>query len=337
MSLLQSVRSINTRMAACVGTYTPSVKGTSMSSVVQTGVGGIDGSVGSNTNGSGFGGFGAGGNGLGSGGGGGGGGGNLITYYVEDLADIIKIIISIRGSDKDNILPMTESELQASLKYLGKIQKKLSNSYTKTVDPKAEYRTIRSNILTNDIVIYILYFAYNFCDYQITQYQLIKAINNYQARYLKALQNNQQSNSGYTSFTNLSVNLAINTSIKDEYINYIKFYGIPKKGYFVPSILERINLGIINETNYKMFIPDVPSIIDPIDQQWVLPDTIDSLFASDQAVSDTFIDPQNSKNIVTETIDTDEIIGSDGKVHYSTDILTTDMYGNLLADINIYV
>jgi hypothetical protein len=337
MSLLQSVRSINTRMAACVGTYYPCLKGTSMSSVVQTGVGGIDGSVGSNTNGSGFGGFGAGGNGLGSGSGSGGGGGNLITYYVEDLANIIKIIISIRGSDADNILPMTESELQASLKYLGTIQKTLSKSYTKTVDPKAEYRTIMSNILTNDIVIYILYFAYNFCDYQITQYQLIKAINNYQARYLKALQNNQQSNSGYTSFTNHSVNLAINTSIKDEYINYIKFYGIPKKGYFVPSILERINLGIINETNYKMFIPDVLSIIDPIDQQWVLPDTIDSLFASDQAVSDTFIDPQ-TKNTVNETVGIQEITGSsDGKIHYSTDILETDIYGNVLANINIYV
>ena len=329
MSLIHSARGINTRMAACVGTFNPTGgKTTSTSSIVQTSQGGISANLGSNTSNEG-------GSSGGGGGGGSGGGGNLITYYVSDLAAIIKIIISIRGSVNDNVLPMSESELQASLAYLVSIQKKLSNSYTKSVDPKAEYRFILSNILTNDIVIYILYFAYNFCDYQITQYQLIKAINNYQARYLRALQNNQQ-NSNYTSFTNQSVNLAINTSIKDEYINYIRYYGIPKKGYFVPSILERIHMAIINDTNYAMFSPDMLSIIDPIDQQWVLPDTIDSLFVSGQTISDTFIDPQ-TKGTVIETIETDEVIGPDGKVHYSTDIIQTDNSGNVLASIQIYV
>jgi hypothetical protein len=338
MSLLQSVRSINTRMAACFGTYSPGVKGTSMSSVVQTSSGGISGSSGTNTNGSGFGGFGAGGNGFGSGDGGGGGGGNLITYYVADLATIIEIIVRIKAHKTitgEIIPPMNEKELHAKLEFLVSLQLKLSNTYTKSVDPTADYKTIYTNILTTDIFIYILYFAYNFCDFQLTQYQLIRGINNYQARYLQALKNNQENNAN-TSFTQHTISLAINTSIKTEYLDYIKYYGIPKKGYFVPSILERLHTKIINNTNYEMFKPDALDLVDPIDQNWVLPTTINSLTASHQSINSTFIDPQ-TKKVVNESVTTNQVPGLDGKIHYTTNILETDELGNVLTNISIYV
>ena len=186
--------------------------------------------------------------------------GGINSRYTSYMASIINLILNVRNTSL--------TDLQTALTTLVGFQQLLGDFYSKSVDPTINnYNTVYYQIMNYDPFIYFLFFAYNLCDYQIIQYELTAAVNNCQQRYINLLQAKPSTNQGYTQSE--IVSLSINTSIKNEYLNYIQFYGLPNKGLFIPSILERIRLGIINASNYKSFDPMVISIVDPALQEWV--------------------------------------------------------------------
>jgi len=245
--------------------------------------------------------------GGGGGGGGGGGRGGLASRYINYMAAIIALIINVRNTSIE--------DLQTALTTLVGFQQLLGNFYSIAVDPTANnYDTILYQITHLDAFIYFLFFAYNLCDYQIIQYELTTAINNSQKRYLNLLNAKADTNQGYSQTK--AVNLTINTGIKNEYLNYLQFYGLPNKGLFIPSILERIRLGIININNYQLFDPMTLNIVDPAQEEWVDTGSIDPIVGNNETVTTTVNDTTGQT---------------------TTTIIDTDNNGNVLANITIVV
>jgi hypothetical protein len=232
---------------------------------------------------------------------------NLNSRYIDKMAQIIKIILNVRNTSL--------VDLQGILTTLVGYQQLLGQYYSIAVDPTNDnYAKIYYQMTNYDPFIYILYFAYSLCDYQIIQYELITSVNNSQQNYLNLL---KAKITNASTFNNqLSVNLSINTGIKLEYLNYIRYYGIPKKGYFIPSILERIRLQVITDQNYTNFNPMTLNLADPVYQQWVDPTLINPVLG----------------DIETVTTTTDSITGKT-----TTTIIDTDISGNVLANITIIV
>lgn len=245
--------------------------------------------------------------GGGGGGGGGRGGGGIVSRYINYMASIISLILNVRDTSME--------DLQTALTSLVGYQQLLGSFYSVAVDPTANnYDTIFYQISNYDPFIYFLFFAYNLCDYQIIQYELITALNNSQKRYINLLSEKAENKQSYSQ-QNI-VNLAINAGIKNEYLKYLQFYGLPNKGIFIPSILERIRLGIINETNYTSFDPMILNIVDPTTQVWVDTGAVDPVIG----------------DIETITTTTDSATGKT-----TTTIIDTDSSGNVLANVTIIV
>jgi hypothetical protein len=236
-------------------------------------------------------------------------GGNLNSNYIKQMSEIIALIANIRTT------PL--AELQGILTKLVGYQQALPNFYKIAVDPtnSENVKLIYQQMTKNDPFLYLLFFAYNLCDYQIIQYELIISLNNSRQNYANLL--NAQQSTNNTKFSNqLAINLTINTGIKLEYLNYIKFYGIPAKGYFIPSILERIRLMVITDQNYTQFNPMTINIADPVYQEWVNPASIVPVLGTNETVTTT----------------TDNVTGKT-----TTTIINTNDSGNILANITIIV
>ena len=138
-----------------------------------------------------------------------------------------------RSSNSKTDLRLTNSSGILDSGYIGEVMFKYRND---------NYAKIYYQMTNYDPFIYILYFAYSLCDYQIIQYELITSVNNSQQNYLNLL---KAKITNASTFNNqLSVNLSINTGIKLEYLNYIRYYGIPKKGYFIPTFFLELSSGI---------------------------------------------------------------------------------------------
>ena len=106
--------------------------------------------------------------GGGGGGGGGRGGGGIVSRYINYMASIISLILNVRDTSME--------DLQTALTSLVGYQQLLGSFYSVAVDPTANnYDTIFYQISNYDPFIYFLFFAYNLCDYQIIQYELITA------------------------------------------------------------------------------------------------------------------------------------------------------------------
>jgi hypothetical protein len=214
-----------------------------------------------------------------------------------------------------NIRNTSQTDLQGILTTLVGYQKLLSQYYSVAVDPTINnYDTVYYQIKNYDPFLYFIFFAYNLCDYQIIQYELITSLNNSQQRYANLL--NATTNNGVSFNNKMSINLSINTGIKLEYLNYIRYYGIPNKGYFIPSILERIRLEVITDQNYTQFNPMTLNLLDPVYQEWVNPTSIIPVLGTNETVTTT----------------TDTVTGKT-----TTTIIDTDNDGNVLSNITIVV
>lgn len=231
----------------------------------------------------------------------------LSSRYLNYIADIVNIILNIRNT--------SQTDLQGILTTLVGYQKLLSQYYSVAVDPTINnYDTVYYQIKNYDPFLYFIFFAYNLCDYQIIQYELITSLNNSQQRYANLL--NATTNNGVSFNNKMSINLSINTGIKLEYLNYIRYYGIPNKGYFIPSILERIRLQVITDQNYTQFNPMTLNLLDPVYQEWVNPTSINPVLGTNETVTTT----------------TDAVTGKT-----TTTIIDTDNAGNVLSNITIVV
>jgi len=231
----------------------------------------------------------------------------LSSRYLNYIADIVNIILNIRNT--------SQTDLQGILTTLVGYQKLLSQYYSVAVDPTINnYDTVYYQIKNYDPFLYFIFFAYNLCDYQIIQYELITSLNNSQQRYANLL--NATTNNGVSFNNKMSINLSINTGIKLEYLNYIRYYGIPNKGYFIPSILERIRLEVITDQNYTQFNPMTLNLLDPVYQEWVNPTSINPVLGTNETVTTT----------------TDTVTGKT-----TTTIIDTDNDGNVLSNITIVV
>jgi hypothetical protein len=231
----------------------------------------------------------------------------LTSRYINYIADIINIILNVRNT--------SQTDLQGILTTLVGYQQLLSDYYSVAVDPTINnYDTVYYQIRYNDPFIYFLFFAYNLCDYQIIQYELITSVNNSNQRYANLL--NATKNNGYSFNNQMSINLSINTGIKLEYLSYIKYYGLPNKGYFIPSILERIRLQVITDQNYTQFNPMTLNLLDPVYQEWVNPTAINPVLGTNETVTTT----------------TDTVTGKT-----TTTIIDKDDSGNVLSNITIVV
>jgi len=236
-------------------------------------------------------------------------GGNLNSNYIKQMSEIVTLIANIRTTSL--------TELQGILTTLVGYQQALPNFYKIAVDPTNpdNVKLIYQQMTKNDPFLYLLFFAYNLCDYQIIQYELITSLNNSRQNYANLI--NAQNKNNNTQFNNqMAINLSINTGIKLEYLNYIRYYGIPAKGYFIPSILERIRLMVITDQNYTQFNPMTINIADPVYQEWVNPGLIMPAVGKNETVTTT----------------TDNTTGKT-----TTTIIDTDDSGNVLANITIIV
>lgn len=285
-------RGINSRSAACFGPrYPPNIRSSSQGTNNASGCN-QNATLGSVTGGTGgFGGAGGYGNGLG------GGGGNLSSRYITYIADVVYIILNVRNTPLE--------DLREILGTLVSYQELLAGYYDAAVDPiNINYDNVVYQLTNTDPFLYFLFFAYNLCDYQIIQYEMITTLNNSQKRYMDLL-NAKASNS--PSFNNTSsVNLLINTSIKNEYLKYIVWYGVPKKGYFIPSILERIRVGVINIDNYLQFNPMNMNLVETATQaqEWVDMGAINPIVGTVETITTTVND--NTGTTTTTIIDTDD-------------------------------
>jgi hypothetical protein len=116
-------------------------------------------------------------------------------------------------------------------------------------------KIITISVIMKDPYFFLIHYSYMICDYQYIQITLKSALEKAQKDYIELLKKKKadEAKLGFETSSNIGINL--NTSIKIEYLYYIKYYGFPKDRIFLPSILERIKYGIINNDNYIIFNP----------------------------------------------------------------------------------
>ena len=145
-----------------------------------------------------------------------------------------------------NVSTLTEVELLKIIEQL--VQKQLTYAnYTNILS------TVDVTTILNDPYFFFIFYSYTITDYQYVQLQLKLNYANLQQRYIDLIKEKNPIGYGITAITDVGVN--VNTQIRLEYLYYMQFYGLPKDGLFLPSILERIKYGIINSTNYHFFTP----------------------------------------------------------------------------------
>ena len=136
------------------------------------------------------------------------------------------------------------------LEIINKIVKRQLAYVTSVCDVKS----ISLDTIINDPYFYLVYYSYTIADYQYVHLQLKRSLNMAIQKNIDLI-NERCYNDQRFSIRN-HVGLQMNAQIKMEYLKYIKYYGIPSDGLFLPSILERIKYGLINEENYKFFDPN---------------------------------------------------------------------------------
>ena len=159
---------------------------------------------------------------------------NFIKFAIESILEIKKY-------DIHQIKHIIDELIKRQLKY--------SNYYDKLDE-------ICINVILKDPFFFLIHYSYLICDLQYVQIILKRSLESAiqtNIDLIKKQHEEQKALTGYRATNEIGIKL--DASIKSEYIYYVAFYGFPPDRIFLPSILERIKYGIINEENYKLFNP----------------------------------------------------------------------------------
>lgn len=169
----------------------------------------------------------------------GGGGGKInSTIDISFVQFAIRSILNVSTMNIQQLLDVINQLVQKQLSY---------KNYANILN------TVDVTTILNDPYFFFIFYSYTITDYQYIQLQLEISLQNLQKQYIADMTRiNEQIAEFYKG---MNVDVSINAAIRIEYLQYMQYYGLPQNGIFLPSILERIKYGIINEHNYHFFTP----------------------------------------------------------------------------------